>query len=674
MPFRPAVALRLLAALVLACAGPLPGADAAPDDARIIATLLERLTPAARAALGADLEPDGHELAQRLLRPLATGQGPMTPEAMDAAARKAAGNRGQLDTLLRHRVSLLGGYPVQDLGDPIDWFRAPKDDWQWTTHLSRHYWLRPLAQAWRASRDARHSGAVIDALVDWVRRTPLDVPTLKWGGKRTSGAGIPATAEGFFKGYVDGPWTSLSAESRIATWSELLAFLWDAPQMTNAHAALLLNSLLGDHRVLALNHERWGTANQYIAIADALVHLSWWYPDFQDAVQAEQVGWERVLRFTTTQVYADGSMAECSPNYSIGSLKRLFDLMQGARERHRPVPEPLTERVRLGMRYFLTIADPLGNAPRIAKGKASLRAAVGGLNSAFADPEAAWFASAGREGRAPAVRAHLFPWVGHAVLRSGWDADATWIFFEPGPRGSGHHDLACLNLHLIAHGEPLLTDPGFYSYSATGDESTMAIWLKSSAAHNVALVDGEGQIPFAPTRKGADGRPLTASRWANSGPNGAPGDYLWNDAGDTTTVGGSYAHGFGDQGRIPVVHRRTLRYVRSANICEITDEFTGVGEHRIDLHWQCSPRAQVTVAETGATIAMSRARLRLATTAPTPVTVRVLKGDKEPLAGWFSEAYGKLEAAPMVRVTATATLPLRIVTRLEVEALTGVPR
>jgi hypothetical protein len=254
---------------------------------------------------------------------------------------------------MQHKVSLLGGYPIQDLGDPIDWFRAPKGDLQWTTHLSRHYWLRPLARAWRASRDPRHSGAVVDVLVDWVRRTPLGTPDLRWGGQHALDNTTPATAEGWLKGYPggagDGPWTSLSAESRLITWSELLAFIWDAPQMNNAHVAILLNSLLGDHRLLLLNHERGGTANQYVAIADALVHLGWWYPACQDAAHAEQVGWERVRRFAATQIYADGSMAECSPNYSVGSLKRLHDMIQGARQRQRPVHGLLLERTRLGI-------------------------------------------------------------------------------------------------------------------------------------------------------------------------------------------------------------------------------------------------------------------------------------------------------------------------------------
>lgn len=30
----------------------------------------------------------------------------------------------------------------------------------------------------------------------------------------------------------------------------------------------------------------------------------------------------------------------------------------------------------------------------------------------------------------------LFPWAGQVVFRSGYDADATWAFFDIGPYGS----------------------------------------------------------------------------------------------------------------------------------------------------------------------------------------------------------------------------------------------
>jgi hypothetical protein len=660
-----------VSALALLCAWPAvaqhaPLANAAPiargaPDA--IALFLSDLTPQAKAKLapGGTLPPDGRELAEWFLRPLANGRGPRTSQEMDALGAGESKDAARLQALLAHRVSLLGGYPVQELGDPIDWMRAPKNDWQWPTHLSRHYWLGPLAAAWRSTRDPRYSGAVLEVLLDWVRRTPLGAPQLRWGTPRSLLAGVPAVAEGPFKNYSDGPWTSLSCEARTETWGHLLAMLWDAPQMTNANLALLLHSLAHDHRALMLNYERWGTANQYLAVAKALVHLGWWFPDFAGAAQAEEIGWTRLKRVAAAQMYPDGSMAECSPNYAIGSLGNFLTLINEGQRTGRTVPTELGDAVMRGTRYFALIADPLGRSPRIAKGGGDVRRPLQAMNALAQDDAVAFVASGGKSGKAPPLHA-LFPWVGHAVFRSGWDERATWLFFEPGPRGSGHHDLAQLGVQLIAYGEWLLADPGYFSYSTEGEDGAMSAYLKTSAAHNVALVDGQGQIAATPG--------------AARGPNSAAGDYSWQESAERVSATGTYAHGFGAKGQIAVRHSRRVTWRPQSNEFEIHDRFEGAGRHKIELRWQTSPQAEVVLKRDTVTIAMPRTALRLVFAGAAPLATKVLRGARDeqgnPTGGWFSAAYGKLTATATVCVATEAELPQEIVTKLKISP-TGPP-
>lgn len=658
-------ALALLCALS-AVAQNAPTANAAATTriaSDAIALFLHDVTPQAKTKLapGGTLPPDGRELAEWFLRPLATGRGLRTPQEMEALSAGESKDAARLQALLAHRVSLLGGYPVQELGDPIDWMRAPKNDLQWPTHLSRHYWLGPLAAAWRSTRDPRYSGAVLAVLLDWVRRTPLGAPQLRWGTPRSLFAGVPAVAEGPFKNYSDGPWTSLSCEARTETWGHLLAMLWDAPQMTNANLAPLLHSLAYDHRAVMLNYERWGTANQYLAVAKALVHLAWWFPDFAGAAQAEDVGWTRLKRVAAAQMYPDGSVAECSPNYAIGSLGNFLAMIDEGRRTGRTVPAELSGAVTRGARYFALIADPLGRSPRIAKGGAEVRGALQKMNVLAQDDAVAFVASGGKIGLAPPLRA-LFPWVGHAVFRSGWDERATWLFFEPGPRGSGHHDLAQLGVQLIANGEWLLTDPGYFSYSTEGEDGAMAAYLKTSAAHNVALVDGQGQIAAPPG--------------VVRGPNVAAGEYSWQESADRVSVAGTYAHGFGAKGQIAVRHSRRVTWRPQSNEVEICDRFEGTGRHKIELRWQASPQAEVVLKNDTVTIMMPQTALRLVFVGATPLATKVLRGARDeqgnPTGGWFSAAYGKLTATSTLCVAAEAELPQEIVTKLKI-APTGTP-
>ena len=612
-----------------------------------IESLYARLVPELQVRLGPveKLTPGGHELAVALLQPL-TERGPLSADAIaDRTTKEAIGkNRWAADQVLAHQVSLLGGYERQELGDPIDWFRAPKDDWQWPTHLSRHYWLEPAAWQYRGTGEAQYGDEVVKVLLDWVARTPIHSPDLKWG--RDVEVDGHVISEGPFKGYGDGPWTSLSAHARTDTWTGLFALVWDTPAMTNAAVATLLNSLFGDHLRSMVSFPR--SMNQSLSIANTLIHLGMWYPWFDGAAEAEQIGWQRLTHYATHDIYPDGSMAECSPNYAIGSLKKINGNVGLAAKHDRPVPDELREQIRLGARYFAEISDPHGRAPRIAKGRESVRGDINWLNQAFADPEVAFVASAGKEGTPPPLQA-LFAWAGHAVMRSGWDEGATWLFMELGPRGSGHHDYAQNGIQLQAAGDWLLTDPGFYTYSNAGEEGAMYNYLHSSFAHNTATVDDQGQIR------------------GQAGVNQAAGEYLWEVTPETVTTEGVYRFGYGHEGGLKVIHRRRLTYHRNEDRIVVQDSFEGEGRHIAQIHWQIPPGNRVDVANNVIRAAGSRAALRLEPSAAVPLTIAVVEGQHDPLAGWFSESYGKLTPAPRVTVAASGELPLSITTTLQIE-------
>lgn len=623
-----------------------------------IAELSARLTPAGRRALGkapGDLKPEGNDIARRFLQPLAD-TGPLTRDQVRAGIERArTTERARVDALMRNRVSLLGGYEPQDLGDPIDWFRAPQGDWQWPTHLSRHYWLLPVAYAYRATGDAAYARKVVAVLREWVAKTPIGSPALdnkagSWSRRYAEGQTEPVTREGTFKGYNDGPWTALSAHARLDYWSQLFQLVGDAPALTNQAAAVLLNSLLGDHRQIMLDFPR--QMNQYQAIASSLVEIGLYYPQFVGAAAAERVGWERLTRHTLREVYPDGSLAECSPNYGAGMMERLLRIVGEGEARGRAVPALLKDRVAKAARYFARIADPLGRSPRIAKGGGSVLPLLTTLNAAARDPEVAFVASRGREGRAPASPNASFPWAGHHVFRSGWDEKATWLFFDAGPRGSGHHDIAQLGVQLFANGEWLLTDTGYYSYSGEGEPGRMAAYLKTTAAHNAALVDGQGQISVAPG--------------ASQGPNEKPGDYGWSETEAGARAEGRYTYGFGPGGAIQVAHQRRVTFERAAGTFVIEDTFTGGGRHRIDLHWQMDPAARVTPGPNAVTVERERTRLEMTFATERPLRIAPFKGHRDPLRGWFSATYGKLEAAPLAQVTAEGPLPMTITTRLRI--------
>ena len=79
-------------------------------------------------------------------------------------------------------------------------------------------------------------------------------------------------------------------------------------------------------------------------------------------------------------------------------------------------------------------------------------------------------------------------------MRSGWEADAHWGFFDFGPWGVLHQHNDALHLSITACGRDLLVDSGRYTYeNYWGEPGTWRSYFIGSAAHNVILVDGLGQ-------------------------------------------------------------------------------------------------------------------------------------------------------------------------------------
>jgi hypothetical protein len=654
--------LLLFALAVLGVGSPQQDAVAQEKTAaNALETLSKHMSPAGRKALGAaygQLKPAGYELATTFLKPLAEGNGPL---AASLVARKTADARQQdqkIKQLMHNQVELLGGYGVQDIGQPINWFYAPKSDYQWSTHLSRHYWLAPLAYAYRATGQKDYAAKIVSVLLDWVARNPMGSPELHnytdgFGRRYAQGQPAPVTAEGHFKGYVDGPWTALSAHARVDYWTELLQLIWDAPALNNQAVAVLLNSLMGDHRQLMIDFPR--QMNQYQAIASSLVRLGFYYPGFNGVAAAEKAGWERLVNHTTREIYPDGSLAECSPNYGLGMVKRLQDIIEEGEKRKRQIPSVLRERVSLACRYYAFTASPLGGSPRIAKGGGAVLADLAILTQVAPDPEVGYIVSKSQSGRKPRQTSVSFPWAGHHVLRSGWDPAATWLFFDAGPRGTGHHDIAQLSVQLMANGQWLLTDPGFFSYGGDAEANAMIHYLHSTAAHNTALVDGQGQMS-RPEGKAAE-------------PNTQAGHYGWTEKKGKVTVQGLYGYGYGNKEKpIPVQHHRKITYDPAKAEFLVEDRFEGEGHHRVAIHWQLAPGVNFRTGSKEVLVEQEKASLRLLCISKSPLHITSSVGSKAPLAGWYSQGYGKLSPAPVVQVSTEGKLPLTVKTRLIVSA------
>jgi hypothetical protein len=286
----------------------------------------------------------------------------------------------------------------------------------------------------------------------------------------------------------------------------------------------------------------------------------------------------------------------------------------------------------------------------------------------FEEPEFAWAAgdcppevlwACGPDGertfarlaaRPPASsRSALLAVGGYAVMGSGWQADAHQMIVDVGPLGCptsgahGHADL--LSVQCTAFGEPFIVDPGTYCYTAN------PIWrdhFRGTSAHSTVIVDHEEQAvaagPFS-----WRGRP--AARLGT-----------WACTPTHDVVDASHDA----YGRLPspVRHRRRVLFLRSCGWA-VVDDLTGVARqaHDIELRFQLSPRRVALDDEGWVRIEGAKGRgLWMLSMAPTPLVTDIREGERDPIEGWVSSAYGVLAPAPMIITRTRYSGAIRLVT------------
>jgi hypothetical protein len=212
--------------------------------------------------------------------------------------------------------------------------------------------------------------------------------------------------------------------------------------------------------------------------------------------------------------------------------------------------------------------------------------------------------------------------------------DCGQLGMGPGGHG-GHGHLDCLSLTATVDGQPILVDPGTYTY--TGDLAWRGAFRRT-AAHNTVAVDGAEQAELT--------GPWTLDNRC------APMVHLWHSGLRFALLDGSHS-GF-ERLAAPVRHRRQVVFVRGAYWL-VVDTLFGAGRRRVERWWHLAP-ARVDLSADAAVVGLS-------TLAWAPVDGQrdwIVEGDEPARAGWVSPAYGERVPAPVLSQRIEAELPLQL--------------
>lgn len=368
----------------------------------------------------------------------------------------------------------------------LDWtYQGPNQDREWAWALNRHRHLRILLDAYERSGDTRYVKAIDAHLRDWVLHSP-------YPGEKSN------TAQ----------WRGLEAALRIRPWAESFARLQHVPELTPATRLLMLASLPDHAHYLKKFHasrDNWLTMEM-----NALALLATTWPEYRNAKAWLAYAGEKLTPQIHEQVYPDGAQTELTSHYHRVAARNFQEFADTLDAVGHPVKEDFLIRLESMWNYLACTMKPDGtgllnndsdldhNAPVVLD-----------MIKRYERSDWAWIATMGAQGIPPETGPSvMFPWAGHAVMRTGWDSDAWHVFVDVGPLGTAHVHHDKLHLSLYAYGRDLLVDSGRYTYVG----GPWRRYFTGSSAHNVLLVDGAGQRPYT----GMADAPLDAESWCFS--------------------------------------------------------------------------------------------------------------------------------------------------------------
>ena len=414
------------------------------------------------------------------------------------------------------RFNLLGGHGLS-FGSPIDWHLDPVarirmplihwsriplvdpaivGDYELVWELNRHQHFLGLGQAYWLTGKEQYAETFVEHLEQWMAANPPTVG-VNWA-------------------------SSLEVAFRSISWLWGLHFFRRAPALTTATVRRAIAFLELHARHIERYLSTYCSPNTKLTgEALGLVYIGTLLPQLKRAERWRQLGWRILTEQLARHVLSDGVYYERTSCYHRYTTDIYLHALLLAERNALPDRERFVPRVLGLLEHLLHLEQPDGSTPFIGDDDGGRLAplapraandfrdtlAVGGALFSRADlcrgrvaaaPEAAWLL--GPEGvrrllaLAPSpsstvAPSRAFPAGGYFVMRDGWTPDANHSVFDCGPQGAdncGHAHADALSLQITALGQPMIVDPGTFTYTAS---AAARDHFRGTGAHSTVIVD-----------------------------------------------------------------------------------------------------------------------------------------------------------------------------------------
>lgn len=475
------------------------------------------------------------------------------------------------------------------------YYKGPNNDKEWAWLSNRHSQLYRVFNTYLETGNPKYAEYIDQFLRDFIIKS-MPYPKVK--------------------SYTS-VWRGLEVSFRAKVWPKIFYGLLASEYLSPATQLLILASL-PDH---AHYNRNFHSENNWLTMEiSALATIAAYFPEFKASTEWMDYAITTMVQSMKNQVYPDGVQTELSSHYHNVALKN-FELFKDICDKaNRKLPEFYNQTIEDMYRYISHMVRPSGHRLLNNDGdRGSDRNYILEGAKKFDHPDWEYIATNGQSGQEPTDGpSYFYPWAGHFVSRSGFDANAHWSFFDMGPWGSSHQNSDKLHLSVSAFGKDFLVDAGRFAYTGEVAEKFRP-YAQSSAGHNLILIDGKGQ------EKG----PKMAEKPIENN------QYKLDE--DFDYASSSYDKFIDIEGTIN--HNRTVFYVRN-QFWVVVDRITTDRPRKIDALWHWHPD---NIVEKGKNIVKTNnahGNLAIIPVGKKKLDLEFIKGQESPnIQGWYSPEY-----------------------------------
>jgi hypothetical protein len=416
-------------------------------------------------------------------------------------------------------------------------------------------------------------------------------------------------------------WRGLEVAARAKVWSAIFYGMLHSEHLSPATRLLVLSSL-PDHA--HYNRNFHGGNNWLTMEISALSTVATNFPEYRDSEEWMAYSIKAMTESMKDQVYADGVQTELTSHYHNVSLHNFRLFKEICDRAGQDLPDYFNQTIEDMYSYIAHVVRPDGNRILNNDGdRGSDRVLILIGAEEYNHPEWEYIATNGTSGTKPTDGpSYVYPWAGHLVSRSGFDADAHWSFFDMGPWGSGHQHNDKLHISISAYGRDLLVDAGRFAY--TGEVARkFRPYARGSDGHNVILIDGKGQNPGPTHAK----EPLGKGTYKITD----DFDYASNSFDSFRDVEGG------------ANHIRSVFYVRG-EFWVVVDRIITNRPRKIAAMWHWHPSCRVEQDGSIVKTKNKKGNLAVMPVSDQEFSIEFIKGQEEPeIQGWYSSEYNIFE-------------------------------